>query len=94
MLAVAGAGLLLNREWAKGAARVASFAVLVIAAVLIFALATGIAYLRAINGPVGKGGTVIFTLVLALVVPYLVVLPATQLLWLGARTPGPEKRMS
>jgi hypothetical protein len=93
LLAVAGVGLLLDRAWAKDVARFASFAVLVVAALAIGAMATGIAYLRAIHGPVGKGGSVVFTMVLALVAPYLVVLPSLQLLWLGAR-PRREKPSS
>lgn len=91
LLAVAGVGLLSGRDWARGVARIASFAVLAIALVAIFAIATGIAYLRAIHGPIGKGGSVVFTMVIALVAPYVLILPTIQLLWLGPRRPAAQK---
>ena len=90
LLGAAGVGLLADRKWAKDVARVASFAVLLVAAAAIIALGSGIAYMRSIHGPLGKGGSVVFILVLALIIPYLVVLPATQLLWLGARRARPS----
>ena len=91
LLAVAGVGLLLGRAWSHLVARIASLVVLAIAAVAIFALATGIAYLRAIHGPIGNGGRVVFTMIIALVAPYVLVLPTLQLLWLGPwRTPARE----
>jgi len=33
--------------------------------------------------PIGRGGSIIFVLVLALAVPYLVAIPALELVWLG-----------
>jgi hypothetical protein len=38
-----------------------------------------------VYGPVGKGGAALFALVCALALPYVVVLPAAELLWLGPR---------
>jgi hypothetical protein len=66
-------------------ARGASLVTLVLGLVLIAALSLSVTYLMAILGPVGKGGGIIFTLVIALVFPYLVLLPAGQLVWLGPR---------
>jgi hypothetical protein len=62
-------------------------------------LALTASYLSGIYGPVGKGGALILVLVAALALPYLVVLPASQLVWLrGERRDGkgapatPEQR--
>jgi len=40
-------------------------------------------YLAGIYGPIGRGGAIIFVLVLALAIPYLVAIPALELVWLG-----------
>jgi hypothetical protein len=64
-------------------ARVASTVTLVLGLLLVGTLAVTVSYLRGIYGPVGRGGALILTLVTALVLPYLVVLPAVQLVWLG-----------
>ena len=63
-------------------ARVASTVTLVLGLLLVGTLAVTVSYLRGIYGPVGRGGALILTLVTALVLPYLVVLPG-QLVWLG-----------
>jgi hypothetical protein len=86
LLAIAGAGLLANRAWAPRVARAASMAALAVGLLLVATLAVTASYLSGIYGPVGKGGALILVLVAALALPYLVVLPATQLLWLGPRT--------
>ncbi len=39
-------------------------------------------WLSGIYGPVGRGGAIILALVAALALPYLVVLPVVQLVWL------------
>ena len=85
MLAVSGVGLMLGRAWAPRVARATSIIVLAIGLALVATLALTASYLAGIYGPVGKGGAVILTLVAALGVPYLVVLPASQLLWLRPR---------
>lgn len=83
LLGVSGVGLMLGRAWAPRIARAASFAVLAMGLTLVAVLAITASYLAGIYGPVGKGGAVILVLVAALALPYLVVLPASQLLWLG-----------
>jgi hypothetical protein len=51
---------------------------------LLFALgAWTAAYLNGVYGPVGRGGALILVLVIAIALPYLIVLPATKLLWIG-----------
>ncbi len=83
LLAASGVGLLTGKAWADRVARAAAFVVLIAGLVFIAALAVTASYLSGIYGPVGRGGAVILTLVAALTVPYLVVLPAAQLVWLG-----------
>lgn len=80
--AVAGGGLLARARWAPRLAKVVAIAVLIAGLVLVICLATAVGWLSAIHGPVGRGGTIVVVLVVALVVPYLVVLPAAELVWL------------
>jgi hypothetical protein len=83
LLGTAGGGLLARRGWAVAVARLASAVTLVLGLALVGLLAVTVSYLRGIYGPVGRGGALIVTLVAALALPYLVVLPAGQLVWLG-----------
>jgi hypothetical protein len=85
LLGAAGGGLVAKKPWAEGVARGASVAVLVIGLVFIATLALTASYLAGVYGPVGRGGAVILTLGAALAIPYLVVFPAAQLVWLGPR---------
>jgi hypothetical protein len=84
-LAAAGIGLLTRRTWGEMGARIASIFVLAIGLVLIATLALTASYLSGIYGPVGKGGAIILVLVAALALPYLVIFPCAQLIWLGPR---------
>lgn len=83
----AGLGLLGDTRWAPRVARVAALSVFALGLALVVALATALGWLAGIYGPVGRGGVVLFTLVLALIVPWLLVLPAAQVVWLRAREP-------
>jgi hypothetical protein len=85
-LAAAGAGLLLGAPWGKRVARAASIVALALGLALVTTLAVTASYLTGIYDAVGRGGAVIFALVAALALPYLVALPAAQLLWLGRKT--------
>jgi hypothetical protein len=86
LLAAAGAGLLLAAPWGTRVARVASMVALGLGLALVTTLAVTASYLSGIYDAVGRGGAVIFALVAALALPYLVALPAAQLLWLGRKT--------
>jgi hypothetical protein len=90
LLASSGAGLLLRAKWASRVARAAAYVVLAVGLAFVATLALTASYLSGIYGPVGKGGAIILVLVAALALPYLVVLPASQLVWLGPR--APEKK--
>ena len=76
-------GLLRATAWAEPLARIASLVALGLGLSLVATLALTASYLSGIYGPVGHGGAIILVLVAALALPYLVVLPGAQLLWLG-----------
>src|SRR5215471_18912021 len=83
IFAAAGAGLLGNASWAPKVAWVASAISLVLGILLVATLALTAGFLSGVYGPVGRGGALILALVAALALPYLVVLPAAQIVWLG-----------
>ncbi len=85
-LGVASVALLFpaSRAWRR-AARVAVTAVLGLGMLLVAALFFSAGHLYGIYGPVGQGGALLFLLVAALVVPYLVIFPALELVWLVRR---------
>jgi hypothetical protein len=81
LMGAAGVMLLLRARLAERVARVASAVALGAGAVLIAASAWSASYLWGIYAPVGRGGAIILLLVAALALPYLIVLPAAQLVW-------------
>ncbi len=83
VLGASAIALLANRRSAALLARVASIVTLGIGLAVFAALAMTASWLHGVYGPIGKGGAAIFGLVAALVLPYLVVLPAAELVWLG-----------
>jgi hypothetical protein len=85
LFAGAGGGLLADSPWAARAARATSMVSLVLGLSLVSTLALTASYLSGIYGPVGRGGALILALIAALALPYLVVLPLAQLIWLGRR---------
>jgi hypothetical protein len=57
--------------------------VVLIAGLALFAmLAISASHLMGIYGPIGKGSALLLLLVAALVIPYLIALPAAQIVWL------------
>lgn len=78
---VAGVLLLLGDRRACLAAAAAAGASLLVGVALVTTLALTAGWLSGIYGAVGSGGAVILVLVGALVLPYLVALPAVQLVW-------------
>lgn len=91
LLLASGATLLARSKHAARVTRVAAGFSLAAGLALIAALASSAAFLWGTYAQVGRGGAAIFGLVILLAVPYLVVLPAAQLLWLGPRTPAHDK---
>ncbi|MFO0679653.1 MAG: hypothetical protein U0169_24205 [Polyangiaceae bacterium] len=96
--ALSGVALLVAPERGRKVARLAATALLVTGVLSVLALVGAIAFLSEVSGPVGTGGVLIFTLLTVLVVPYVVVLPLAQLVWLGRlgeavpATEVPERR--
>ena len=85
LMAASGFALLANHRLAEPVTRIAGFVVLALGLGVFAALALTASWLYGVYGPVGKGGTALFTLVALLVFPYVVVLPAALLVWVGPR---------
>lgn len=86
LMAASGVALLANHRLAEKVTRIAAGVVLAHGLALFAALALTASWLYGVYGPVGKGGAALFVLVTLLVVPYLVVLPAALLAWVGPRS--------
>lgn len=84
LMGASGVALVFNRRGALPLARIASLIVLAIGMLLFAALVLTASWLAGVYGPIGRGGAAIFALVSAMVLPYAIVLPAAELLWLGA----------
>jgi hypothetical protein len=77
-------GLLARASWGRRVARTASAIALAVGLLAVSVLALTASWLDGIYGPVGKGGAIVLGFVATLMLPYLVVLPIVQLLWLGS----------
>jgi hypothetical protein len=82
---ISGAGLIAATDWAPKVARAASAVALALGLFTVSVLAVTASWLGGVYGPVGKGGSIVLALVAALTLPYLVVLPLVQLVWLRPR---------
>lgn len=85
LMGASGIALLAKHRLAEPITRVAAGVVLVIGLALFATLALTASWLHGVYGPIGKGGSAIFALVSLLVLPYIVVLPAVLLAWVGPR---------
>jgi hypothetical protein len=92
LLAGSGLGLLLRTRWSVVTATMAAGVTLALGLVLVGALAVSASYLAGIYGPVGRGGAVLFILVMALAIPYLVALPGAELVWLRLGRVDPAEK--
>lgn len=84
-LGASGLALLLKHRWAEVVTGAASFLVLALGMALFTMLVMTAGWLGGVYGPVGKAGATVFGLVAILALPYLVVLPAVELAWVGLR---------
>lgn len=91
LLGASGLALLARARVAEALTRAASALVLVIGLALFGALVTTAGWIGGVYGQVGASGAILFGLVAALVLPYVVVLPAVELAWLGPRAPRDPK---
>lgn len=87
LLFASGVALLRDMSVAAKLTRVAASVVLVLGLALFAALALTASWISGVYGQVGAGGGVVFGLVAALVLPYVVVLPAVELAWVYPRPP-------
>ncbi|MDB5216644.1 MAG: hypothetical protein JWO86_4571 [Myxococcaceae bacterium] len=85
LMAASSVALLANHRLAEPITRAAAAVTLLLGLALFATLALTASWLYGVYGPVGKGGSAIFALVALMVFPYLVVLPAALLAWVGPR---------
>jgi len=84
MFVASAVGLFRDAPWGRKVARAASTTTLLVGLALVTILALTASYLGGVYGAVGRGGSLILLFVAATALPYLVVFPAAQLLWLRA----------
>jgi hypothetical protein len=85
LLGASGVALLRNAAIAERLTRIASAVVLALGLVLFAATAITASWISGVYQQVGSTGAIIFGLVAALLLPYLVVFPAVELAWIGPR---------
>ncbi|HEY3496618.1 MAG TPA: hypothetical protein VGK73_18090 [Polyangiaceae bacterium] len=90
VLSIAGAAgpsvaALIRPALAPRALRIAALSLLTIGLLVIAAAALSLAFLSGVHGDYGRGGVALMTLVSFLVLPYTVVYPVLELLWLHQR---------
>jgi hypothetical protein len=92
ILAVLGtSAVVLSRPaHSRSALRIGAQVLLGIGLVIIAAAVLSLAFLAGIHGDFGRGGVTLMVLVSFLVLPYAVVYPVIQLLWLGPRPRKPK----
>jgi hypothetical protein len=79
--AVVGVALFAGKAWALRAVRVLLWSELVVGTLIVSLLGLSIGQLAGSYGPVGAGGAVLMGTIAALIVPYLVLLPALLLVF-------------
>lgn len=79
---VSAVALLANFPWARRALRIAAWVSLGLGSLLVALVVISMAFLRGIHGDYGVAALAVSGLIVALLVPYVVVLPTLQLLWL------------
>lgn len=75
-------------SWARPALTLAAWLGFGLGLLVISLIALTMSYLRGIHGDPGSAGLAVCALVIALLVPYTVVLPALELLWLNKLRSG------
>jgi hypothetical protein len=82
-----GISLLARASCAPRLATMAAALALALGLALVTSLALTASWLAGVYGPVGRSGALLLTLVAALALPYLVVLPAAELFWIRSAPP-------
>lgn len=94
LLGSSGVALLAKAPVAEKLTRIASGLVLAIGLLLFTAIVGTAGWIGGVYGQVGASGAIIFGLVAALVLPYVVVLPAVELAWIGPRAKAPAAKVT
>ncbi|GEM_PF-576220 len=92
LLGASGIALLRKHRLAEHLVRVAAGVVLALGLATFFAIVVTAAWLSGVYGQVGLTGAIVFGLVAALLLPYVVVLPAVELAWVGPRRRAPAAK--
>lgn len=79
---VSAVGLLAKLKWALRALTVSAWVSFVLGLLVVSLILLTMVFLRGIHGDFGAAGLAISGLIIALLVPYTVLLPAIELLWL------------
>jgi hypothetical protein len=83
---VSGGALLGRLPWAERALRVAAWACFALGLTVVSLIVLSMVFLRGIHGDYGVAAMAVSGLIVALLVPYVLVLPALELLWLKRAT--------
>ena len=86
---VSAVGLLARLRCALRALAVAAWVSFVLGLLVVFAIVVSMVFLRSIHGDYGVAGLAVSGLIVALLVPYVVALPALELLWLKRQRSEP-----
>jgi hypothetical protein len=70
---------------ARSALRIGATALLAVGLLIVGVAVLSLAFLAGVHGDFGRGGVTLMALVTFLVLPYAVLYPSIQLLWLGPR---------
>ncbi|MBI2897721.1 MAG: hypothetical protein HYY06_29455 [Deltaproteobacteria bacterium] len=79
VLLASGLALLARAPWARRAGQAAAGVLLAFGMIVLVGIILSIGFLHGIYGAVGEGGTAVLSLLVALLVPYLLVLPIVEL---------------
>jgi len=82
VLLVSAVGLLAKLPWALRALTVAAWVSFALGLLVVSLILLTMVFLRGIHGDFGVAALAVSSLIVALLVPYTVVLPALELLWL------------
>jgi hypothetical protein len=92
LLGGSGVTLLRKHRLRERITRIAAAVVLVLGLALFAAIAITASWISGVYQQVGASGAIVFGLVAALVLPYVVVLPAVELAWVGPRASAPPQK--
>jgi hypothetical protein len=85
LLLLSSFGLARATRWAAAALRACAIVELGVGLIALAALGVSAAYFGSVHGELGRSGLMTFILGITLMLPYLIVYPSVQLLWLHRR---------